>query len=393
MGFPQSLRGIRVVDLSLNLAGPFAGQILADLGASVIKVERPGEGDPARAWAPPAWGGDGTLFLSANRGKRSLALALDTDHGRRILDALLERADVLIQAFRPDVAARFGLTEEQLRPRFPSLVFCDVLAYNPTSDSAGRPGYDPLLQAHSGLLSVNGPVGGPPVRVGTSVVDLGTGMWGALGILSALRSRDQDGKGSHICISLEDTAMTWVAYHLQGALATGATPEPMGTGLGMICPYGAFPAADGSLMIAAANDVLFERLCRALQLDELARDPELKTNPGRVAQRARVEEVVARATRRIPRDSLEAHLVEAGVPCARVRSALEVARDPAVQESFLRAEAHPSIPDYRAAALPLVIRGGRAPAGSPPPAVGEHTQSIIQALDEGSDPWAHFTEE
>jgi crotonobetainyl-CoA:carnitine CoA-transferase CaiB-like acyl-CoA transferase len=392
MAFPQSLRGIRVLDLSLNLAGPFAGQILADLGASVIKVERPGAGDPARAWAPPAWGGDGTLFLCANRGKRSLALALETPEGRRVLEALLARADVLIQAFRPDVAERFGLTEPLLRPRFPRLIFCDVVAYNPESAAASRPGYDPLLQAHTGLLAVNGPMGGPAVRVGTSVVDLGTGMWGALGVLSALRARDQDGQGSHVRISLEDTAMTWMAYHLQGALATGHAPEPMGTGLGMICPYGAFPAADGSLMIAAANDALFQRLCGALDLSGLAADPELQTNPGRVAHRTRVEAAVAEATAHLPRAELEARLVEAGVPCAQVRDALEVAHDPTVQTSFLRSEPHPRIPGYRAAALPVVVRGERAPPTSPPPSVGEHSETLLRALRAGTDPWAILSE-
>lgn len=392
MTFPQSLRGIRVLDLSLNLAGPFAGQILADLGASVIKVERPGAGDPARAWAPPAWGDDGTLFLSANRGKRSLALALDTPEGGAVLHELLAHCDVLIQAFRPDVAERFGLTEAALRPRFPALIFCEIVAFNPESEAAGRPGYDPLLQAHAGLLSVTGTRDGESVRVGTSVVDLGTGMWGALGVLSALRTRDHDGQGSHVRISLEDTAMTWMAYHLQGALATGTAPAPMGTGLGMICPYGAFPAADGELMIAAANDALFQRLCDALGLDALGRDPELQTNPGRVAHRVRVEAAVAEATLPFTRQVLEALLVEAGVPCAQVRNALEVAQDPTVQATFLRAEPHPTLPDYRAAALPLVVRAGRAPVGHPPPSVGEHSEAILTALGKGLDPWAILTE-
>jgi len=383
MTFPRSLEGVRVLDLSLNLAGPFCGQVLADLGAEVVKVERPGAGDPARAWAPPAWGGDGTLFLSANRGKRSLALELGTPGGTRVLDRLLAASDVVIQAFRPDVAARFGLTEAALRPRFPGLVVVEVAAFNPGSPSAGRPGYDPLLQAHAGLISVTGPEGGPPVRVGTSVVDLGAGMWAALGVLSALRTRDRDGRGSHVRISLEDTALAWMGYHLQGTLATGAAPGPLGTGLGMIAPYGAFPAADGFLMIAAANDALFRRLCGALGLEALAADPRLATNPGRVEHRGEVEGAVAEATRRLPRAELEARLVEAGVPCARVRDAAEVAADPSVLADPLRAEPHPRIPGYRALALPVVIRGERAPFTRPPPGVGEHTEEILAELEAG----------
>lgn len=376
---PLPLEGIRVVELSLNLAGPFCGQILADLGADVVKVERPGAGDPARAWAPPAWEGEGTLFLSANRGKRSLALELGTAEAGEVLDRLLSRADVVVQAFRPDVAARFGLTADVLRPRFPRLVVCDVTAYDPEGPRAHRPGYDPLLQAHSGLMSVTGSPGGDPVRVGTSVVDLGAGMWSAIGVLAALREREATGQGSHVRVSLEDTALAWMAYHLQGYLATGRVPVPMGTGLGMIVPYGAFPAADGSLMIAAGNDALFRRLCDALGLDDLAADPEVASNPGRVAQRTRVEGAVAAATRALPLDRLEAMLETAGVPAARIRTVDQVAEDPTLGGS-LREEPHPRIAGYRALALPVVLDGARFPPRRPPPTVGEHTAEILREL-------------
>jgi crotonobetainyl-CoA:carnitine CoA-transferase CaiB-like acyl-CoA transferase len=378
--FPLSLSGLRVVELSLNLAGPYCGQILADLGADVVKVERPGTGDPARAWAPPSWGGEGTLFLSANRGKRSLALEMGTPGSGEILERLLRGADVVIQAFRPDVAARFGLTEAALRPRFPRLVVCEITAFDPEGPHASRPGYDPLLQAHSGLISVTGPPGGPPVRVGTSVVDIGAGMWAALGVLSALRQRDATGQGSHVRVSLEDTALAWMAYHLQGTLATGVTPGPLGTGLGMIVPYGAFPTSDGSLMIAAGNDALFRQCCGALGLEALSRDPRLATNPGRVAHRGEVEEALALATRRHSTAGLEALMLEAGVPCARIRTTAEVVADPALRAGSLREEPHPRIPGYRAMSLPVVVDGERAPPRRHPPAVGEHTGEILREL-------------
>lgn len=378
--FPQVLEGVRVVELALNLAGPYCGQILADLGADVVKVERPGAGDPARAWAPPAWGADGTLFLSANRGKRSVALELDQPGGREVLERLLEGADVVIQAFRPDVAERFGLTAGGLRPRHPRLVVCEITAYDPGGPRASRPGYDPLLQAHAGLMSVTGAVGGDPSRVGTSVVDLGAGMWAALGVMSALRHREESGEGSHVRISLEDTALAWMAYHLQGAEATGNVPGPLGTGLGMIVPYGAFPAADGSLMIAAGNDALFRRCCGALAIEALAADPRFATNPGRVAHRAEVEGAVAQATRALPLDELESRLTAAGVPFARIRDVGEVAADPTLRKEAFRSEDHPSIPGYRAVPLPLVVEGRRAPARRPPPAVGEHTDEILAEL-------------
>lgn len=380
MAFPPTLAGLRVVDLSSNLAGPYCGQILADLGADVVKVERPGRGDPARAWAPPAWGDDGTLFLASNRGKRSLALELGRPEGLEVLARLVAGADVVIQAFRPDVAERFGLTEEALRSEHPRLILCTITAFDPAGPDRNRPGYDPLLQAHMGLMSVTGPEGGPQARIGTSIVDMGAGMWAALGVLSALRARDATGRGSQVRVSLEDTALAWGAYHLQGALATGTTPGPMGTGLGMIVPYGAFPASDGHLMIAAGTDALFRRCCGALGLDALAADPRLATNPERVAHRAEVENALAAATRRHTREVLEALLNDAGVPCARVRDMGDVTRDPAVLRGALREEPHPRIPDYRAVALPVVHDGERPPARMHPPGVGEHSTEILREL-------------
>jgi crotonobetainyl-CoA:carnitine CoA-transferase CaiB-like acyl-CoA transferase len=332
---------------------------------------------PPRPGAPPAWGGDGTLFLATNRGKRSLALELGAAEGRTVLARLVGGAEVVIQAFRPDVAERFGLTDEALRPEHPALVLCTVTAYDPKGPRGERPGYDPLLQAHAGLMSVTGPEGGPPVRVGTSLVDLGAGMWAALGVVSALRIRDATGRGSHVRVSLEDTALAWGAYHLMGALATGRAPLPSGTGLGMIAPYGAFPTSDGRLMIAAANDVLFRRCCRALDVPGLASDPRFATNPERVAHRDELERTLGKATRRFSVRELEARLRDAGVPCAAIRDMAEVAGDPAILAGALRPEPHPRIPGYRGVALPVVRDGERLPPNRPPPAVGEHSDEVL----------------
>ena len=381
----RPLPGLRVVDLSLNLAGPYCGQILADMGADVVKVERPGAGDPARAWAPPAWGGDGTLFLAANRGKRSVALELGTPEAHRVLERLVDGADVLIQGFRPDVAERFGLTEETLLPKHPRLILLSITAFDPEGPNRDRPGYDPLLQAHTGLMSVTGPPGGPPVRVGTSLVDLGAGMWAALGVLGALRARDASGKGAHVRVSLEDAALAWGAYHLMGVLATGRVPGPLGSALGMIAPYEAFPASDGQVMILAGNDALFRKCCGALGIPEVARDPRFGTNPDRVRNREALREILAEATGSLARAEVEERLTEAGVPASAIRDMGEVARDPSILDGALRAEPHPRIRSYRAVAPPIVAGGERSPPGGPPPAVGEHTDEVLAELGYAPD--------
>jgi len=378
---PPPLQGIRVVDCSLNLAGPFCGQILGDLGADVVKVERPGGGDPSRAWGPPSWGGDGTLFLASNRNKRSVAVALDLPGGREVLARLISGADVVIQAFRPDVAERFGLTWPVLHPRHPRLILCSISAYGADGPLRDRTGYDPLLQAWGGLMSVTGPAGGPPVRVGTSVVDLGAGMWGALGVLAALRSRDATGQGTLVEVSLMDTVLNWVGYHLMGTLATGEVPVPGGSSLGMIAPYGAFPVMGGELMIAAANDGLFRRLCGVLELSGLPDDPRFCTNPLRAQNRAALRTILCEATATWRGEALEEALRGAGVPCSQLRDMGEVARDPAVLGSgALVATPRADLPELTTVALPVKLDGERDPPRYPPPRPGEHTGVILEEL-------------
>ena len=285
---PAPLAGLRIIDLSQNLAGPFCTQILADLGADVIKVEPPG-GDPARDWAPPQWGSDGTMFLSVNRGKRSITLDLKRDDARAVLDALVASADVFVESFRRGVVERLGYGADVLRERHPALIYCSVRAYGADGPLADLPGYDALAQAHGGLISVTGQRDAP-ARVGTSVVDYGTGTWAALAILAALREGDRTGAGSHVTAALYETAINYNAYHLMGYFADGTVPRRHGTGFPAIAPYGAFRAADGELMIAGANDALFHKLCDALGLQDVARDARWQSNPQRVADEAALRE-------------------------------------------------------------------------------------------------------
>lgn len=333
----RPLDDIRVVEVCQNLAGPLCGKILADLGADVIKIEPPG-GDAARAWGPPFHEGVGTIFAYANTGKRGLRLDLTTDAGMEVLRALVRRADVLVQSLRPGALERMGMGWEAARALNDRLVHASVLAYGEEGPLRDLPGYEPLMQAHGGLLSYTGEMGGGPVRVGTSVVDMGTGIWTALGILAALRERDRTGRGSRVSGALFDTALAWSGYHLLGAASEGFVAGRMGTELPMIAPYGTFPTADGPVMISAGNDRLFRALCAALDLPDLAADPRFASNPERVAHRDPINARIREATVDLTAEELLGRLRDAGVPAAPVKDVGELLEDEQFEASGMMAE-------------------------------------------------------
>src|SRR6185295_20207652 len=255
------LRDTRVLDVTTSIAGPYCAQILAALGADVVKVERPDTGDDARAWGPPFWNGEGTMFLSANAGKRSLALSLRDPDSREALLRLAERADVFLQSLRPGLAEELGLGADSVRSRSPRIVYCTIGAYGRVGPLAHEPGYDALMQAAGGLISVTGEPGRPGVRVGTSTIDQGTGAWAAIGVLAALLERDRSSEGCVVDVSLYETLIGYLAYHLVGFLADGTVPAGEGTRFPMIAPYEALPTRDGALMVAGGNDRIFRALC------------------------------------------------------------------------------------------------------------------------------------
>lgn len=379
---PRPLAGLRVVEVAQNLAGPYCGRILADLGADVVKIEPPG-GDAARSWAPPTYAGQGTLYAAANAGKRSLGLDLRAPEGRGVLDRLLHGADVLLEALRPGALAALGFGWEAVRVRNPRLIYASVLAYGETGPLADLPGYEPLMQAHAGLMSYTGEADGPPVRVGTSVVDLGTGMWTALAVLAALRERDRTGAGSRVSGALFDTALAWSGYHLLAGLE-GVVAGRSGTGLPMICPYGAFETRDGALMVAVGNDAIFRRFCPVLGLDAWLDDPGLARNADRVARRGEVDEGVARAMADRAQDELLAAFREAGVPAAPIRDVAGVLGDPQTRASGMLAPVrHPTRPDYVTPALPVRFDGVRPDPGSAPPPVGAGGRGVLEQLGFG----------
>ena len=374
----QPLRGTRVLDVTTSIAGPYCAQILAALGADVVKVERPDTGDDGRAWGPPFWNEESTMFLSANAGKRSIGLSLRDPDGREALLRLGEHADVFLQSLRPGRAEELGLGPDVLRARNPRVIYCNFGAYGRVGPLSHEPGYDALMQAAGGLISVTGEPGRPGARVGASLIDQGTGTWAALGILAALLERDRTGVAPVVDVSLYETALGYIGYHLAGYLADGTVPTGEGTRFPMVAPYQVFPTADGELMIAGGNDRLFRAICDVLGTPELVDDPRFRTNPGRVVNRDALCVLLEERLRAETTAHWHERLTAAGVPVAPVADVADIVAAPQTEAlGILQELPHPAIPDLRLPALPLSLDHERVIHRSPPPAVGQHTAEIL----------------
>ena len=374
------LQGRRVLDLTRNIAGPYAAMLLAELGAEVVKVERPGRGDDARDWGPPFWEGWGPLFLAVNRNKRSLTLDLRRPEAAEILGRLAARCDVLLESFRPGVMDRLGFGYEWARSLNPAIIYCSVTPFGDRGPLRDRPGYDPLMQAYAGIMSVTGEEGGSPIRAGVPLVDMGTGMWAALSVVAALLERG-DGPGRRIVTSLYETALGWMAYHLTTYWAGGEPPGRQGSGTTTIAPYQAFPTRDGSLVIAAANDALFTRLADALGHREWLSDTGFQSNPDRVRNRTRLIQAIEAVTVERGTGELARDLQAAGVPCAVIRDAAQVAADEQTKAlEIVQGASHPDIPGFQSVGLPYSVDGSRPPLRRVPPALGEHNREILAEL-------------
>jgi crotonobetainyl-CoA:carnitine CoA-transferase CaiB-like acyl-CoA transferase len=362
------LDGIKVYELGCNLAGPYAGWVLAELGADVIKIERP-EGDDARNWGPPFWNGAATIFHTVNRNKQSISLDLkDDDTAAELRRRILDEADVVVQNLRPGVAEALGLGAEALTAARPSLIYCNLHAFGARGPMKHQPGYDTLIQAFGGIMSVTGEDGGAPVRAGVSVIDIGAGMWCCIGILTALYRRSVSGKGCIIDASLLETALGWISWHAAGFQASGELPGRRATGARGIVPYQAFACADGPLIIAASNDRLFAKFVRVLGHPEWLADERFSTNPKRVMNSSALVELIAPILKQAPRADWQKKLDEAGVPNSPIQDIAEVLAHP--QTAALEIAQETGDDQMKLLGLPFSFDGARPPLRSLAPALG-----------------------
>jgi len=388
-----ALAGLRVLDLSRVLAGPWASQTLADLGANVIKIERPDSGDDTRGWGPP-WlqtpngegGFESAYFLCTNRGKRSMRVDISTPEGQRTLQKLASGADVVIENFKVGAAARYGLDYASLSVQNPGLIYCSITGFGQTGPLASRPGYDFLVQAMGGLMSVTGEPdskpGGGPQKVGVALTDIMTGLYASVGILAALRERETSGRGQQVDLSLLDVTAATLANQASNYLVGGVNPQRLGNAHPNIVPYQSFRARDRDFILAVGNDAQFARLAVLLDHEELASDPRFASNSARVANRAALVEILAACF--ASRDAAQwlAELEGVGVPAGPINTVAETLEEPqlAAREMIVNLP-HPDNPGFRTVGSPIKLSRTPVRYLRPPPKLGEHDADL------NADPW------
>jgi glutaryl-CoA transferase len=386
------LAGLRVLELARILAGPWAGQIFADLGADVVKVEREGSGDDTRAWGPPfvpaADGGhlDAAYFHGANRGKRSIELDFTTTEGQRLVKKLVARSDVLIENFKVGGLRKFGLDYASLAPENPRLIYCSVTGFGQTGPYASRAGYDLMAQGMGGVMGVTGDADGEPMRVGVPISDIFSGVYATVGILAALARREKTGRGGYVDAALVDSTVGVLSYQALNYLVSGKIPKRIGNTHPNLVPYQVFPVADGKIIIATGNDNQFVRLCGILGAPELAEVAAYKDNAGRLGRRAELVGKLSALTSRFSRQDLLAKLEAASIPAGPINDLQQVFSDPQVIHRGMKLELKSAaaesgtIPGVR---TPIVLDGEPMASDRPAPRLGEHTAEILREIGEG----------
>jgi formyl-CoA transferase len=377
----KPLAGIKVLDLSRVLAGPLCAQYLGDLGAEVIKVEAVGQGDETRGWPPFPAPGLGTVFLSANRNKRSIAIDMKSDKGRKLVHELAKSADIAIESFATGVAERLGIDAASLCALNDRLIHCSISGFGRTGPLKSSPGYDVILQAFSGIMSMTGDEGGGYIRSPISPIDQLTGVHAFSGILASLLAREKSGKGAAIQVSLLDTALGLLGYNLQTFWQRGTQPAKCGSSHESLCPYQAFEAADGPIMIGVANDNLWRKFCAATGLNAIVDDPKFQTNADRVKHRA---ETLRHAEAAIATNTVahwNAVLNEVGIPCSPINTLAQLLDHPHTKANELIMQYdHPTAGHLNCVGHPVTFLGEERDPGLPPPTLGQHTDDVLKDM-------------
>jgi formyl-CoA transferase/CoA:oxalate CoA-transferase len=372
----RPLDGVTVVDLTRVLSGPYCTMLLGDMGARVIKIEQPGRGDDTRAWGPPFLEGESSYFLSINRNKESVTLDFKHHEGRALLARLIARADVLVENFRPGTLAKSGLDYATLSEDHPRLVYCSISGFGQTGPRSREAGYDAVVQAEGGLMSITGAADGPPYRLGVAVADIVSGMFAAQGIAFALLARHRTGRGQLVDIGMLDSVTALLTYQAGIYFATGAAPGRMGNRHPTIVPYETFAAADGDFVLAVGNDDLWRRFCAVA---DIPFDERFATNRARVTHYDEVRRMVAAALATRPRAEWITRLGAAGIPCGSVRDLAELFGDPqiAAREMMMQVD-HPAVGALRCLGLPIKLSDTPGAIMLPPPLLGQHTDTVLQ---------------
>jgi len=372
------LKGVKVLDLTRALAGPFCTMMLADMGADVMKVEPPRDGDEARKWGPPFVNGESAYFMSINRNKRSIVLDLKSSEGLQILQKLATKCDVFVENFRPGTTSRLGIDYDEIKKVNPLVIYCSISGFGQSGPYRERPGYDLILFAASGMMSITGEEGRPPVKAAVPVSDIGGGMYAAFAISSALYRRTRKRVGEFIDVSLFEGQISWLTYQAGTYFATGANPVRLGSAHASIAPYQAFKGKDDYFVIAVGNDELWHRFCSAISHPELDNLERFRTNPERVRNRRQLEEILSGIFEGDLAQNWLGKLMEAGIPCGPINSVEQALLDPHAESRGVVFETrHPKAGMLKQLMVPYRFRNFRFEAGRPPPVLGEHTSEIL----------------
>jgi glutaryl-CoA transferase len=373
-----ALEGLRVLDLTRILAGPLCTQILGDMGAEVIKVEPPGTGDDTRTWGPPFTGGESAYFLGVNRNKRSLTLNMAVKSGQEILAQLVKKSDVLVENFKLGTLEKWGITDRWLEENAPQVVRCSITGYGSSGPDAALPGYDFILQAESGLMSICGEADGGPAKYGVAIVDVVTGLYACNSILAALAARLRTGRGQRVEVCLYDSGLAMLINVASNYLVTGKDARRFGNGHPNIVPYTTYPTADGMIAVAVGNDGQFTRFAETAGHGEWARDTRYATNPARVANRETLDAAIAQALKVGKTAAWIEKLRAAGVPCGPINSVGEALNDPhTLARDMVRSVRHPTAGELKMVGIPFRLNGTPAAIRRAPPLLGQHTEEVL----------------